>query len=281
MNIRFGSCALGIAAAVAIALPRPSLAADEKDNKDKPAAPKPEERPPEKNGEKKEDDRPAERIPGVKYRVFELKHRTPDDVMGVLRPLSSGVRGTTIAGNDAFKMITVRDFPENIAAMDDALRRLDVAGVTRPDIELRMRVLIAGPTGPGHVPQDLDGVVKQLHATLNYRSYFQVASITQRVRASSGTGGKGVAQVNPPVTTESAAINYTFAFDNVNVLPPANGGPTLVSIRRLRFQMGNKALGEADITTALSLRENEKVVVGTGSLKERAVIVVLSTKILK
>jgi hypothetical protein len=40
-------------------------------------------------------------------------------------------------------------------------------------------------------------------------------------------------------------------------------------------------VGETKINTNLSVRDGEKVVVGTASLKDKAVILVLTTKILK
>lgn len=228
----------------------------------------------------KEDDRPTERIPGVHSRVFELKHRVPDELMGILKPLGSGVRGTTLSSNDQFRMITVRDFPENIASIEETLRRLDTPGLPRPDVELKMRVLIAAPDGPDECPSDLAAVIKQLRANLSYKSYFQVASLNQRVKSGGSSGGKGEVQVSPPVVLETSTLRYSYGFGNVNVngLP---GGRALIQIRRLRFWTGHKRMGEADIGTALSLREGEKVVVGTASLKERAMILVLSAKILK
>jgi hypothetical protein len=55
-----------------------------------------------------------------------------------------------------------------------------------------------------------------------------------------------------------------------------------VSLRRFHFELeGGSALGEAEVSTGLTLRDGEKVVVGTGSLKNRAMIVVLAAKLLR
>ncbi len=227
-----------------------------------------------------EDDRPAEKIPGLKFRVFEIKHRAPDELLRVLRPLASGVKGTSIADSVEFRTITIRDFPENIAAIEDGLKRLDTPAAPKPDVELKMRVLIAAPSGSGQVPADLDGVVKQLHATLSYKGYYQIASITQRVKAGSGSSGKGVAQVSPPVSNEPSTTQYQYSFENV-AIGPSGGGAALVQVKNLKFQTGNKQLGEADIATGLTLREGEKVVVGSASLKDRALILVLSARVIR
>jgi hypothetical protein len=55
----------------------------------------------------------------------------------------------------------------------------------------------------------------------------------------------------------------------------------VVQIRKLHYAIEGKSLGEAEINTGLSLREGEKVVVGTASLKDRAMILVLSARIVK
>jgi hypothetical protein len=237
----------------------------------------------------KDDDRPTEKVPGLKSRVFDVKHRDPDDIARVLKPLGSGVRGTSIAESGEFRTITVRDFPENIAAMEEALRRLDVPRPPRPDVELSVRVLIATPTGPGQYPRELEPVVKQLHATLNYKSYYQINTITQRVKAGGGSKGKGVTVINPPVSgaEESSTMNYSYGFEDVSIAQPPAGATgkdattPKVQVRRLFYWTGGKALGEADINTGLTLREGEKVVVGTASLKDRAMILVLSARIVK
>jgi hypothetical protein len=234
----------------------------------------------EKEHEKERDeDRPTEKM-GLKSRVFEIKNRGTDDLMKVIRPLSSGIKGTSLVESSEFRTITVRDFPENLAAIDEALRRLDVPRPARPDIELRIRVLIAAPSGASQYPGELEPVVKQLHATLAYKSYYQIASITHRVKSGSGAKGKGVTTVNPPVATEAGAMNYSYGFEDVALAPPG-AGPTVVQIKRLSYWIGGKPLGDAEINTGLNLREGEKVVVGTASLRDRAMILVLFAHVVK
>ena len=75
-------------------------------------------------------------------------------------------------------------------------------------------------------------------------------------------------------------MSYSYGFEDVSIVPPPPGA-ALVQIRKLRYAMEGKSLGEAEINTGLSLREGEKVVVGTASLKERAMILVLSARIVK
>src|SRR2546423_15097856 len=63
---------------------------------------------------------------GFKNRVFEVHNRTPEDLIPVLRLLTSGFKGAQVSASNEFRTIIVRDFPENIAAIEDAIKRLDV-----------------------------------------------------------------------------------------------------------------------------------------------------------
>jgi hypothetical protein len=253
-----------LAALLAGALAAPVAAAADKDHE---------------QGGPRDDDRPTEKM-GLRSRMFALKHRSPEELMRLLRPLASGIKGTSMADSSELMTITVRDFPENVAVIEATIKRLDVERPSRPDIELDIRVLIAAPAGAGQYPHDLDPVVKQLQATLGYQSYTQVASLTHRVRAGAGAKGKGVTAVNPPVSPEATTLNYTYSFEDVAPAPPGQG-PAMVQIKRLSYWTGGKALGEAEISTGLTLREGQKVVVGTAGLKDRAMILVLFARLAK
>lgn len=218
---------------------------------------------------------------GMKARVFMVKHQEADRLARPLEPLLSGATGSKLSASDSLRSISVRDFPENLASIEQALKRLDVPTPPRPDIEVRLRILIATPDGAGDVPEDLRAVVKQLQATLSYKGFYQIASISQRVRANAGSGGRGEARLAPPLVDEGTTVTYRHSIEQVQVAPAAAGAPLQVHLRKLRFELEGKHLGEANVSTGVTLREGEKVVVGNGSLKNRAVIVVVSVKAAK
>src|SRR6266446_4511653 len=123
---------------------------------------------------------------GFKNRVFEVSNRMPEDLVPVIKLLTSGFKGAQLAASNEFRTITVRDFPENIAAIDEAIKRLDTPEAKRPDIELRMHVLLASNQGGtlSQYPPDLKDVIKELQTTLNYKDYSLLTSIVQRTRES-------------------------------------------------------------------------------------------------
>jgi hypothetical protein len=223
------------------------------------------------------DERPP---PGMKAKVYQLKNRSVDDLIDALRPLMSDTRGSMIRKSDELRTITARDFPENLAAIDQALKRLDVPTPPQPDVEVQIRVLIASPAaGPNQIPGDLDGVVKQLGTALSYKSYHQVAAVTQRLRAGANTSGKGELALAPPAAEEKTSGHFHYAVEKV--APPAPGAGGVITLRRFKLSLEGGQVGEAEVSTGLTLREGEKVVVGTGSLKNRAMVVVVSARQLR
>src|ERR1700732_3698240 len=110
---------------------------------------------------------------GFKNRVFEVHNRMPEDLIPVIKLLTSGFKGAQLAASNEFRTITVRDFPENIAAVEEAIKRLDTPEVSRPTVELRMHVLLASNKEgtPNQYPADLKDVIRELQTTLNFKDY--------------------------------------------------------------------------------------------------------------
>jgi hypothetical protein len=221
--------------------------------------------------------------PGMKSRVFQIKHQDPENLVEALQPLTSGRPGWMMRENDRLRTLTVRDFPENIAAIDQAIRRLDVPAPAKPDTELRIHLLLGAPAaGSGQYPGELEPVIKQLLATLSYKSYYLVATVTQRIRAGGGASGKGQLVLAPPAVEVAGNGHFHYAVENLSLISPPGGPATQVSVKKFKLEMeGPSSLGEAEMSTPLTLRDGEKVVVGTGSLRNRAMIVVVAAKLVR
>jgi len=219
---------------------------------------------------------------GFKNKVFEIKYRDPSSLARVLSNLTSGFNGSSVYPSAEFKTITVRDFPENLATMEEALKRLDTPASPRPNIELNMHVLIASnAAGAGtDVPAELKDVVTQLRATLNYRNYEVATSIVQRLAETpGGLRGSGTAELpSSTPSVPSSAIPYQYFINKVSLVQNATGGMT-VQIAEFTFMTTAKEI--AQVQTALNLRDGEKVVVGTATISNRALVIVLTAKLIK
>lgn len=224
---------------------------------------------------------------GFKGKVFDVKYRDPNSLVTALRPLGSGFKGATISYSEEFKTLSVRDFPENIAAIEEALKRLDTPQPPQSDVELRVHVLIASNVeGVVSVfPADLGDVVKQLQATLSYKNYSNIATVVQRVKAGSrNIGVHGFAEVPAAIlgTERGQTSSYDFRARSMSL---ASESSTIYTVRLeeagFTFRGGPQNPGDADIRTDLSLRNGEKVVVGTATLGNKGLILVLSAKMIK
>ncbi|MEP7336382.1 MAG: hypothetical protein ABI977_01340 [Acidobacteriota bacterium] len=234
---------------------------------------------------------------GFKGKILEVKNRDPRDLVFILMPLTSGFKGAELRPNSDYKTITVRDFPENIAAIEDALKRLDVplpvsaksATAALPNAELRLHVLLAsnGEAGKADpLPADVQKVVKELQSTLSYKNYTPVTAIVHRALLTTGSSGrvKGLAVVGSPFFDRAVTLPYELAFDGISPeLKIEDNGR--IYIRNFSFDIGGgndiNLTGNSRISTTLTLREGEQVVVGTSSLKDKGLILILSVKVIK
>lgn len=226
-----------------------------------------------------------------KSKLFVVQHRSPATLRDVLRPLSSGFKGTAFdaTNQDGLKTLSVRDFPENLAAIEEALKRLDVPSLGRKDVELHIHVLFASrQEGPsGGFPEELKHVLATLKSTLNYKSYTLATAFVQRVADGSGFArGEGqveMAMKGPRGEDRAATVTFDWRIRNLNV--EAVGAPATINfgafeLSALERRDGNRA-DLATVQSALSLKDGEKVVVGTSSVKDRGLIVVLTARVLK
>lgn len=222
-----------------------------------------------------------------KNRIVEVRHRDPESLISVLKLLTSGHKGANLSADRAFRTITVRDFPENIAAIEDALKRLDTPEGARPEVELRMHVLIAsnaeGAAGP--LPADLKEVVGQLQSTLSFKHYQLLTTILQRTKerasySAAFINGDGSAQVTIP---GAGLINYRYSYHASSLaLTTSPSGSTTAQLGAFNFNLdGGEAGGKATIRSDVGLREGERVVVGTAGLKDKGLIVVLTARLIK
>src|SRR5262245_15367129 len=229
-----------------------------------------------------------------KSKIFELKQRDPGELYNILRPLMSGWRGAELTYNSDMKTISVRDLPENIASIEEALKRLDVPRVARPEssIELSMHILLGNTSAsggqlPGEVPENLKDVVKQLQSTFTFKNYHLVTTLVQRAsgikRNVGGSASSGSGDVRwEEVMTDGGgsrrnqnASTYTYDIRAISVATDATGTP-IVRLDDFSFHFG-----KTGVHTDLQVRDGEKLVVGTANIGDKALILVLTAKVLK
>jgi hypothetical protein len=95
--------------------------------------------------------------------------------------------------------------------------------------------------------------------------------------------GKGTAEILGLSTPGgSVTLPYEYFINSVSLSPSPSGAPS-VQIGEFSFTTGLTSSAKIDnrtqVQTALNLRDGEKVVVGTATLGDRALIVVLTSKL--
>ena len=232
---------------------------------------------------------------GFKGKIFELKHREPSEIYQTISPLGSGFKGAVITINDELNMLTVRDFPENIAVIEEAIKRLDVSRTSRAEsnVELSLQVLLANTSEipnqlPGELPNDLKDVAKQLQNTFTFKNYILATTIVQRAKTNGRfRGGNALYGTGDSTWTVSykrddgssrdiqEKANYEYRITAITVAPGVTG-PSTIQLQNFFFRFG-----QTRVQTDLDVRDGEKLVVGTASYETKAMILVLTAKIPK
>jgi len=222
---------------------------------------------------------------GFRNKVFEVRNRNADDIARTIKLLGSGFKGAAISVNSELHTITVRDFPENIASIEEAIKRLDRAEAT-PNIALNIAVLIASKSAlpdARPVPDELAPVVKQLQATLRYTSYGLMTSTMHRTKPGLGVENSGVAEPTLLGMTprEGKPVFYSYKLFEISA------GEKTINVERFSFDMrvpidignGNMQYQNVGFNTPVSIRQNEKVVIGTTTMGDKALIVVVTASV--
>ena len=218
-------------------------------------------------------------------RVFDIKNRDPLALARVLSPLTSGFRGALVSPNQEFRTITVRDFPENIAVIEEAIRRLDTPEAPRPSVEFKVHILVASndESVANKYPAELSEVVGQLQSSLGYKNFGLLASQVVRSKEGRDTSNRGVADQkvsgDSPASRYSTNFNYTIrgvTLDNAGSRPRVQLEEftmEMVVPVRLGSDYSPQNVG---FRNPVTLREGEKVIAGTLSVGDKSVVVVIS-----
>jgi hypothetical protein len=221
----------------------------------------------------------------IVQRLFILKYADPQQIYDVIRVFGNGSGGGMVP-NREMHSLTVSAAPETVAAIEDALKRLDVPAAAAKDIDLTA-YLVLGADGPdqagGALPKDLDNVVAQLHNTFAFKNYGPLDTIALRLnnirnRATTTSSG-GALTVNGrlrPVVSDLV----------INSIRVGGDGAT-ISIENLGLTChipdpaGENTNRQLSLQTSLDMKEGQKVVVGRMGVNQgQALFLVLIAKIL-
>jgi hypothetical protein len=227
----------------------------------------------------------------LRSKVFEVHNRDPRQIASSVKLLGSGSVGADLSVNTDMHTITVRDFPENVAAIEGAIARLDHPVAETPDIEMKISVLIGSKTplaGAPSVPDDLAPVVKQLESTLRYAHYGLMTATVQRTKPGNGLEGSGVAEPTLLGMTvkEGLPVMYTYRLRGITITSSERPSIDIEGFdfsMRIPISVGGATqpvqYQNVGFETPVSIRQNEKVVIGTTTMGDKALIVVVTATV--
>ncbi len=222
-------------------------------------------------------------------KVFAIQNRDARTIAASVKLLGSGFKGADLSVNQELRTITVRDFPENLAAMEDAIKRLDQPAAPVPDMQLRISVLIGSktPLPNASIPEELAPVVKQLETTLRYAHYGLMTTTVHRTKVGTGIEGSGVAE--PTLlgvkAEQSRPIFYTYQLRGITLNTPADRASIAIDnfafSMRVPLDVGNGSIQYQSVgfETPVAVKEGEKVVIGTTTMFDKALIVVVTATV--
>jgi hypothetical protein len=206
-------------------------------------------------------------------KLFVLKYADPQQVNNLIRVFTANTNPDA-----SMHAIAVSATPEAMAAIEDAIKRLDVPGAAPQNVEMTAYLLIGSQTEGAPqtaLPKDLESVLTQLKAAFAYKSYTLGDVLTLRGRTDRPLNSLGAVWSAP---MGNASLTFTTDF---SVRGVAIGGDGTIRIDGLAAT--NKVQGSKDftrITTDLDMKDGQKVVVGKmGMNPNEAMFVVLTAHV--
>ena len=231
-------------------------------------------------------------------KIFQVKYANVDSLNNVFANIA------TVRTDRGLKVLAVEGSPEAVAAIEDALKRLDVPSEPTKNVELTFQMIMAKPAKDGTLPADLQGVQRNLESLFGFKGFQLIETAVMRTRDGTRVDTSGAApfvtdakvQGWPPSSysirlqpsLSPLEKGYMVRIDNLmfnirvpypsGVFNPNAGGPGNQVVTQTQFQFR-----EVGLSTNLDVREGQKVVVGKSNVdgSDGAVILVVTAKVVE
>ena len=206
-------------------------------------------------------------------RVYSIRYVDYRYLLNLLNPI-----GVQVAGEPNLNAISVRGPEKTLVAVDDIIKRFDVPGNAPKNVDLTVYVVLGSSDGEDNVPAALRGVIDQLRGVMTYKTYRVLDTIIAR-----GTEGSDIrtsGSITKLAETDRAQATYDF---QLNARVAGEGADEIIHVGDLRFAttvVTSDGQPQAlNIRTSLDVKKGQQVVVGKATVRDRAVILVLSGKV--
>ena len=207
--------------------------------------------------------------PPTEKRIFQARYADARDLANVL-----GVFGYHIEANRDLHVLAVSAPHDVMAAIEDAIKRLDVPAAAPKDVDLIVYLVLASqqPDGSGGVPAELQPVANELKGVLSFKSFRMLDTILLRTQPGNKATASGV-------IGGSDKTLYDFTVNPSTVTEDSKG--RLIRLDNLALNLHMPGGTGAGIHTEITVREGQKVVVGKSNMggADQALILVVTAKV--
>jgi len=213
-------------------------------------------------------------------KVFNVEHVNVTRLQNLL-----SIFDVMIEADQRLKVVAVKGLPDSVAAVEAAIKRLDVPPPPAKNIELTVYLLNAteAPVTGATIPSGLDEVVHQLESVFAYKGFRLWETLILRARDGEIGGSKHLSGVIP-----ETGASYEFRVQSAVIVADKDKG-RMIRLNGLALVMGGPRAKVSDeegeaahIQTDIDVREGQKVVVGKANVdvQKTALILVVTARVL-
>jgi hypothetical protein len=207
--------------------------------------------------------------PPSEKRIFQAKYADVKDLANVL-----SVFGYHIEANRDLHVLAVSAPHDVMAAIEDAIKRLDVPTAAPKDVDLTVYLVLASQQadGSGGLPTELQPVANELKGVLSFKSFKMLETILLRTRPGNRATASGI-------IGGADKTLYDFHVNPAAVTEDPKG--RIIRLDALALHLRVPGGMDAGINTEISVREGQKVVVGKSNMggTDQALILVVTAKV--
>ncbi len=203
-------------------------------------------------------------------RVFMLKYADARNVAGVLDVFGYGIKA-----DRELHVVAVSAPAAAMAAIEDAVKRLDVPAAAPKDVDLIVYMIAASEqaSADGSLPSELQPVADEVKKIFSYKSFRLLDSILLRTQPGNRASADGVIQ-----TGGESKTSYSFNVQPSTVTEDPQG--RLIRLDNLSLILHLPGDRQAAIRTEITVREGQRAVVGKSNMGlGQSLILVVTAKV--
>jgi hypothetical protein len=222
--------------------------------------------------------RPVETGPRVQ-KIFQVKYANVENLWAVF----SGIAKVQV--NQSLRVLAVDGTPTAVAAIEEALKRLDVPPPPAQNVELIFHMILAKPAKDGSLPSDLASVQRNLESLFGFKGFQLTETVVLRARDGQNVEAHGAAPNPNPNVSEKLDFGL-----RANPSVAAAAGGNVIRIDNLQLNLaipymsgGALQRRNARFNTQIDVKEGQKVVVGKANVdgSDGAMILVVTAKVVE